>query len=200
MVASSYSSGDILRASTLVQWFMSGSQPSSNPPAGATLQSVGIRTIERMTIQRMDHVGVVVDDLAAATEFFVELGLELRSEASVEGPLGGPHRGTRRRPDEGRVPADPGRPRTTRADQLPIAVDPGRQPARPGERAGSPPHRIRSRGHRHRRCQPAGPAARSSSASWSATRTATCSATSAARRGSSSSWPSGSADGRALKE
>ena len=33
----------------------------------------------------MDHVGVVVDDLAAATEFFVQLGLELQSEASVEG-------------------------------------------------------------------------------------------------------------------
>jgi len=26
-----------------------------------------------MTIQRMDHVGIVVDDLAAATEFFAEL-------------------------------------------------------------------------------------------------------------------------------
>ena len=38
-----------------------------------------------MTIQRMDHVGVVVDDLAAATAFFVELGLELEGEAPVEG-------------------------------------------------------------------------------------------------------------------
>ena len=38
-----------------------------------------------MTIQRMDHVGIVVDDLAAATEFFVELGLELLGEGSVEG-------------------------------------------------------------------------------------------------------------------
>ncbi len=38
-----------------------------------------------MTIQRMDHVGIVVDDLAAATEFFVELGLELQGEAPVEG-------------------------------------------------------------------------------------------------------------------
>jgi catechol 2,3-dioxygenase-like lactoylglutathione lyase family enzyme len=38
-----------------------------------------------MTIQRMDHVGIVVDDLAAATEFFVELGLERQSEGSVEG-------------------------------------------------------------------------------------------------------------------
>lgn len=33
----------------------------------------------------MDHVGIVVDDLAAATEFFVELGLELQGEAPVEG-------------------------------------------------------------------------------------------------------------------
>jgi catechol 2,3-dioxygenase-like lactoylglutathione lyase family enzyme len=38
-----------------------------------------------MTIQRMDHVGIVVDDLAPATEFFVQLGLELQGEAQVEG-------------------------------------------------------------------------------------------------------------------
>jgi catechol 2,3-dioxygenase-like lactoylglutathione lyase family enzyme len=38
-----------------------------------------------MTIQRMDHVGVVVDDLKAATAFFVELGMELEGEAPVEG-------------------------------------------------------------------------------------------------------------------
>lgn len=42
-------------------------------------------TIERMTIQRMDHVGIVVDDLADAVAFFVELGLELHGEAPVEG-------------------------------------------------------------------------------------------------------------------
>ena len=33
----------------------------------------------------MEHVGIVVDDLAAATEFFVELGLVLQGEGSVEG-------------------------------------------------------------------------------------------------------------------
>ena len=33
----------------------------------------------------MDHVGIVVDDLAAATAFFVELGLKLQGEGSVEG-------------------------------------------------------------------------------------------------------------------
>jgi catechol 2,3-dioxygenase-like lactoylglutathione lyase family enzyme len=38
-----------------------------------------------MAIQRMEHVGIVVDDLAAATAFFVELGLTLQGEASVEG-------------------------------------------------------------------------------------------------------------------
>jgi catechol 2,3-dioxygenase-like lactoylglutathione lyase family enzyme len=38
-----------------------------------------------MTIQRMDHVGIVVDDLAAATTFFVGLGLELQGEGRVEG-------------------------------------------------------------------------------------------------------------------
>lgn len=38
-----------------------------------------------MAIQRMDHVGIVVDDREAATEFFVELGLEPQGRASVEG-------------------------------------------------------------------------------------------------------------------
>ena len=40
-----------------------------------------------MTIQRMDHVGIVVDDLAAATAFFVELGLKLQGETSLEGDV-----------------------------------------------------------------------------------------------------------------
>ena len=37
-------------------------------------------------IERMDNVAIVVDDLAAATAFFVDLGLELEGEATVEGP------------------------------------------------------------------------------------------------------------------
>ncbi|MFL6050139.1 MAG: VOC family protein [Gaiellales bacterium] len=40
-----------------------------------------------MAIRGMDHVGVVVDDLAAATEFFVELGLVVQRQASLEGGL-----------------------------------------------------------------------------------------------------------------
>ena len=38
-----------------------------------------------MTIVRMDNVGIVVEDLAAAIAFFVELGLELEGETTVEG-------------------------------------------------------------------------------------------------------------------
>lgn len=38
-----------------------------------------------MTVERMDHVGIVVDDLTAATAFFAELGLKRKGEGSVEG-------------------------------------------------------------------------------------------------------------------
>jgi catechol 2,3-dioxygenase-like lactoylglutathione lyase family enzyme len=36
-------------------------------------------------LKRMEHVGIVVDDLAAAIAFFVELGLEVQLEVPVEG-------------------------------------------------------------------------------------------------------------------
>ena len=38
-----------------------------------------------MTIKGLDHVSVVVDDLAAAIAFFSELGLEREGEAAVAG-------------------------------------------------------------------------------------------------------------------
>ena len=38
-----------------------------------------------MTVLRLEHIGIVVDDLAAATAFFTALGLEVEGEASVEG-------------------------------------------------------------------------------------------------------------------
>jgi len=38
-----------------------------------------------MTVLRMDHVGLVVDDLADAVAFFVELGLQPQGETPVEG-------------------------------------------------------------------------------------------------------------------
>src|SRR5687768_10781436 len=39
-----------------------------------------------MTIQRMDNVLIVVEDLEAAKAFFAELGMELDGETTVEGP------------------------------------------------------------------------------------------------------------------
>ena len=39
-----------------------------------------------MMLKRMDNVLIVVDDLEAAKAFFVELGMELEGETTVEGP------------------------------------------------------------------------------------------------------------------
>ena len=39
-----------------------------------------------MTIERMDHVSVVVDDLPAAIAFFTTLGMAREGEMPVEGP------------------------------------------------------------------------------------------------------------------
>ena len=38
-----------------------------------------------MTVKRMDNVGIVVEDLDAAIQFFTELGLELEGRAPIEG-------------------------------------------------------------------------------------------------------------------
>ena len=40
-----------------------------------------------MTVKRMDNVGIVVEDIDAAIEFFTELGLELEGRAPSEGGL-----------------------------------------------------------------------------------------------------------------
>src|SRR5216110_3736495 len=42
-----------------------------------------------MALQRMDNVGIVVDDLAPTIEFFRELGLELEGRAMIEGEWAG---------------------------------------------------------------------------------------------------------------
>jgi catechol 2,3-dioxygenase-like lactoylglutathione lyase family enzyme len=39
-----------------------------------------------MTIKRLDHISVVVDDLTAAIDFFTVLGMTLDGKARVEGP------------------------------------------------------------------------------------------------------------------
>jgi catechol 2,3-dioxygenase-like lactoylglutathione lyase family enzyme len=42
-----------------------------------------------MTVKRMDNVGIVVEDIAAAIAFFTELGLELEGRATIEGEWAG---------------------------------------------------------------------------------------------------------------
>lgn len=39
-----------------------------------------------MTIRRLDHVSVVVDDLPAAVAFFTALGMASDGQARIEGP------------------------------------------------------------------------------------------------------------------
>ena len=43
------------------------------------------QTEQRGALPRMDNIAIVVDDLAAATAFFTELGMELEGEATLEG-------------------------------------------------------------------------------------------------------------------
>jgi catechol 2,3-dioxygenase-like lactoylglutathione lyase family enzyme len=45
--------------------------------------------VVRVTLQRMDNVGIVVESLDAAISFFTELGLELEGRATVEGEWAG---------------------------------------------------------------------------------------------------------------
>jgi catechol 2,3-dioxygenase-like lactoylglutathione lyase family enzyme len=45
--------------------------------------------VGRVTLQRMDNVGVVVESLDAAVSFFAELGLELEGRATIEGEWAG---------------------------------------------------------------------------------------------------------------
>ena len=42
-----------------------------------------------MALKRMDNVGIVVEDLDATIDFFVELGLELEGRAMIEGEWAG---------------------------------------------------------------------------------------------------------------
>ncbi len=42
-----------------------------------------------MALKRMDNVGIVVENLPAAVEFFQELGLELEGQGTVEGEWAG---------------------------------------------------------------------------------------------------------------
>ena len=48
-----------------------------------------------MTVKRMDNVGIVVEDIDAAVEFFTELGLTLEGRTPIEGEWAGRVTGVR---------------------------------------------------------------------------------------------------------
>src|ERR1044072_6261401 len=58
---------------------------SDAPERPAWPAAQGLCSTGDMTIKRLDHVSVVVDDLAAAVEFFTTLGMTLEGQAPVEG-------------------------------------------------------------------------------------------------------------------
>ena len=45
--------------------------------------------VRRVTVQRMDNVGIVVESLDTTIAFFAELGLELEGRATIEGEWAG---------------------------------------------------------------------------------------------------------------
>jgi len=47
------------------------------------------KSSKNMSLKRMDNVLIVVNDLEAAKAFFIELGLTLEGEQTVEGPMVG---------------------------------------------------------------------------------------------------------------
>jgi catechol 2,3-dioxygenase-like lactoylglutathione lyase family enzyme len=63
--------------------------PSALFGGRVTSSPTGDRCRFRHMALRMDNVGIVVEDLAAAIEFFRELGLELEGQATVDGEWSG---------------------------------------------------------------------------------------------------------------
>lgn len=79
-----------------------------------------------MTVQRMDNVGIVVEDLDAAIAFFVELGLVLEGRMPIDGEWAGRVTGVRGQRVEIamlRTPDGHGRVELSRFDAPAIASD-----------------------------------------------------------------------------
>jgi catechol 2,3-dioxygenase-like lactoylglutathione lyase family enzyme len=70
-----------------------GSRPATEPGVKDARLRTGmihaIRKNGRMTLMRMDNVGIVVESLDVAIAFFAELGLELEGRAMIEGDWSG---------------------------------------------------------------------------------------------------------------
>jgi hypothetical protein len=97
-----------------------------------------VATVERMTIQRLEHVGIVIDDLAPATAFFVELGLKLQGEWQVEGGWVDRVVGLEGVRTESAMVETPDGHGRLELIKVPRPAGPGRRPARAGEHPGHP--------------------------------------------------------------
>ncbi len=113
--------------------------------------------------------------------------------------MGGPRDGARGRPGGDCDDADPGRPRTARAGEVHAPSGPAGDRHTPANTPGirQVAFAVEDIDAVVATCEPA---ARISLVTWSATKTAIGSAASAARKGSSSSWQSGSAEGSARRQ
>jgi hypothetical protein len=121
-----------------------------------------------MSLQRMDNVGVVVEDLPATIAFFRELGLQLEGQAVVEGEWAGRVTGLGDQRVEiamMRTPDGHSRLELSRFLTPPVVASTRRSLGSAGT-------------------------ARSSSAKWSSTKTCIGSATSGGLKDCSSGWPS----------
>lgn len=79
-----------------------------------------------MTVTRMDNVGIVVEDIDGAVEFFTELGLTLEGRMPIEGEWAGRVTGVRGQRVEiamMRTPDGHGRIELSRFDAPPIVSD-----------------------------------------------------------------------------
>ena len=79
-----------------------------------------------MTVKRLDNIGIVVEDLDAAIEFFIELGLTLEGRMPIEGDWAGRVTGLRGQRVEiamMRTPDGHGRLELSRFDAPAIASD-----------------------------------------------------------------------------
>ena len=66
-----------------------GGAPSARALVRWTCRGDNTTSVGRVTVRRMDNVGIVVESLDAAVSFFAELGLELEGRATVEGEWAG---------------------------------------------------------------------------------------------------------------
>jgi catechol 2,3-dioxygenase-like lactoylglutathione lyase family enzyme len=79
----------IHRLSVAVSAAAAMSSTLANDRARTRFRGPSFVDFARMTVKRMDNVGIVVENLESAIEFFRVLGLELESRAMVEGEWAG---------------------------------------------------------------------------------------------------------------